>query len=477
MTRAAAVFLAAIFLMVFAFAVHYTYIELFAPNSMAEAVSTAPPLSIREAETAIVSAAEAVMPAVVSVETKHRVASHPFSNDPFFRQFFPDDFFDRGAEGEGLASGFLVDSRGYVLTNNHVVKDADEITVRLEDGRDFKAKVMGADARLDVAVLKISDGVPFPTVPLGNSDDLKVGMFVLAIGTPFNRNLSQTVTMGIVSALSRSGFGLEDLENFIQTDAAINQGNSGGPLVNLRGEVVGINVAIATAGGGSAGIGFAIPINSANHSFQSIVSLGRVVHGFLGVNIQNIDDELRQSLGLETNRGALVSQIVEGGPADKAGLRRGDVIIEWNGQRVRTASSLTDAVSQTNVGEKARVKFIRDGKEQTVEVVVAERPADARDVPAEEAAPSSLEKLGITVKWVEKESRKGQETEGGLTVVSVERGSVAAERGFRPGMIILEVDGAEMTSVDKLTETIAEPGRYRFLVRYRGNNYYIAVTL
>lgn len=468
------------FMVIFAFGLHYAYEEFIEPRRAAEAAEIAPPapLSIREAETAIVNAAEVVMPAVVSVETKQTVQfRNPFGNDPFFKRLFP----DREHEAQGLGSGVIVDTRGYVLTNNHVVDGADEILVRLEDGRELTAEVLGRDPRLDVAVLKLKGDGPFPTAPIGNSDELRVGMFVLAIGTPFNRNLSQTVTMGIVSALSRSGFGIEELENFIQTDAAINMGNSGGPLVNLRGEVVGINVAIHTAGGASsAGVGFAIPINSARHSFESIISIGRVIHGYIGVSIQNITDELRRSFDLETSRGALVTEVIDDGPADKAGIESGDVIIEFDGRPVRNSFSLTDAVSRTNVGEKAKIKYIRDGRERSADVVIAERPANADGrapvTPREEEG--SLKKLGIAAKVVEGSEAKRLNLPGGAVVITaVAPGSLAERAEFKPGMAILKVNGVDITSVSQLAELVEKSGRYRFLVRHEGGNFFIPVII
>ncbi len=486
----AAVFIIA-FLFVLSFAAHYTYFEFFARPRYASAASR-PPLmpnmSVIESENAIVAAAEAVMPAVVSIETKQTITSqpfrHPFADDPFFRRFFGDDMFQQGQprqhEQRGLGSGVIVDTRGYVLTNFHVIQGAQEIVVRMADGKEYPAKIQGTDERLDVAVIKIEGNGDFPTAALGNSDDLKVGMFVLAIGTPFNPNLSQTVTMGIVSALSRSGLGIEQVENFIQTDAPINQGNSGGPLVNLRGEVVGINVAIVTGGGsGNAGIGFAIPSNSARYSLESIVTSGKVVHGYLGVSIQNIDDELRQSLGLDNSHGALVSEVVLGSPADKAGIKRGDVVLEWNGRQVRSSSALTDAVSRTMVGSKAELKYFRNGKTGTVEVTVAERPAniEAR-ARGEEDDASSIRELGLSVRYVEGRDAKklGLPSDGCVVITEVEEGSIAERKGLKPGMGIVEVDRTALESVEDFEELLSQSGRHLLLIRFQGSSYYVTIS-
>jgi serine protease Do len=489
--RIFSVLVVSIFLVVFAFAVHYTYVRFFTDERSVMALSTRASsgslgmLSLRDAESAIVSAAGEVMPAVVSVQTKQTVPGwrHPFSDDPFFRQFFGDAFPQQAPRDvSGLGSGVIVDSTGLVITNNHVVDGANEIQVKLDDGREFPAKVLGTDARLDIAVLKIEGEGPFPAARIGNSDDLRVGMFVLAVGTPFDPQLSQTVTMGIVSALSRSGLGIEQVEDFIQTDAAINRGNSGGPLVNLDGEVVGINVAIVSGGNGAnAGVGFAIPINSAQYSFESILRSGKVISGYLGVSIQNIDDDLRQSLGLSNAKGALVTEVMEGSPAEKAGIRRGDVIMKWRGREVRSSSALTHAVSRTPVGESVECEYVRDGKTATVSVVVAERPADIdRRATAGEPSPeSALRKLGVTVKFVEGSDAKqyGLPTAGCVMVVKVEAGSPAAEKGLEPGTGILEVDARAIASIEDLEEALAESGRHRLLVRHRGSNRYITINL
>jgi serine protease Do len=487
-----AVLTVSIVLVVFAFAVHYTYVQLFAGGNPVVALSepasarSTGALSLRDAESAIVSAAGDVMPAVVSVQTKQTIPGwrHPFADDPLFRRFFGEGLFPQQAprDLQGLGSGVIVDSSGLVITNNHVIDGATEIEVKTDDGKEYPAKVLGTDARLDIAVLKIEREGPFPSARLGNSDDLRVGMFVLAIGTPFNPQLSQTVTMGIVSALSRSGLGIEQVEDFIQTDAAINKGNSGGPLVNLDGEVVGINVAIVTGGSsGSAGVGFAIPINSARHSFESILQNGKVIRGYLGVSIQNIDDELRQSLGLSSTKGALVTEVMEASPAAKAGIRRGDVVLKWRGREIRTASSLTDVVSRTQVGESVECEIFRDGKTQTVRVVVDERPADI-DSRGSASAPASdgvFEKLGVTVKYVEGADAKqyGLPTMGCVMVVKVDEGSPAAEKGIEAGTGILEVDARAIESVSDLEAALSEAGRHRLLVRYRGSNRYITVNL
>jgi Do/DeqQ family serine protease len=433
------------------------------------------------------------MPSVVSIETKQKVVTpgfrHPFARDPFFRQFFQFDFEqpDRESINQGLGSGFIVDSSGLIMTNNHVIKGADEIVVRFEDGREAPAKVLGTDERIDIAVLKVEGAGPFTPVPLGNSDELKVGMIVLAMGTPFSPNLSQSVTMGIISALSRSGIALPAsgplIQNFIQTDAAINSGNSGGPLVNLDGEVIGVNVAIVTGGGrGSDGVGFAIPINSARHVLESIVSHGKIVRGWLGVGLQDITDDLRQTLGLESTRGAAVTEVIEKSPAAAADFRVGDVIVKWNGVEVRNRSNLTDMVMRTNIGTSATVEIIRSGKAMTLTVTVGERPASAdsptADGSAEEVPGSALKKLGITVKPVQGEEARqlGLPADGCLLVTDVASSSPLAGR-VGPGMGIIQVDGKNMRTVADLESAVSASGRRLILLRHQGRNLFITLTI
>lgn len=494
LVRVAVVVSTALLMFVFAFAVHFAYMECFSRERRAVALpasAVTAPLSLRDAEASIVEASASVMPAVISVQTKQRFTipglQHPFADDPFFRQFFGRPRPPREGINRGLGSGVIIDSSGIAITNNHVIDGADEITVKLGDGRELPAELVGTDPRLDIAVLRIKGEGPFPEARLGNSDHLRVGMIVLAMGTPFDGNLSQTVTMGIVSALSRSGLRLEAQENFIQTDAAINMGNSGGPLVNLNGEVIGINVAIITGGSrGSDGIGFAIPANAARYSVESILTHGKVVRGYLGVAIQDLDDDLRRNLGLASNRGALITEVVEDGPAERAGLKSGDVITQWNGVEVTTSTSLTDVVSRTQVGSSVPVTYVREGKTASVRVTVAERPAgidrpegSARtERPSSNMAPTGASaRLGMTVRWVEGDEarRLNLPARGVVLVTEVKEGSEAAKRGVVAQSGILEADGVKLPSVAVLEEILARDGAHRLLIRAFGANRYIVL--
>ncbi len=324
--------------------------------------------------------AEAVKPSVVNISTTKTVTmkSTPFGdlfNDPFFRRFFGDDFRPFGPKrkykSSALGSGVIVSADGYILTNNHVIKDADEIKVVLYDRREFKGKVIGTDPKTDLAVIKI-DAENLPAIKIGESDDLKVGEVVIAIGNPFG--LNQTITMGIVSAVGRSNVGIADYEDFIQTDAAINPGNSGGALVNTRGELVGVNTAIFSTSGGYMGIGFAIPSDMAKAVMKSIVKYGKVIRGWLGVTIQGLTPELAKSFDIKEDKGALVTDVVKDSPAQKAGFKRGDLIVEFDGKTVRDETSLRNMVANTPPGKTVQVRIIRDGKEKILTVTLGEYP-------------------------------------------------------------------------------------------------------
>jgi len=355
--------------------------------------------------------AEAVKPSVVNISTTRTVTmkNNPFGdlfNDPFFRRFFGYDFRFFGPErkfkSSALGSGVIVSEDGYILTNNHVIKDADEIKVVLYDKREFKGKVIGTDPKTDLAVIKIN-AEKLPAIKIGDSDMLKVGEVVIAIGNPFG--LNQTITMGIVSAVGRSNVGIADYEDFIQTDAAINPGNSGGALVNTRGELVGINTAIFSTSGGYMGIGFAIPSNMAKAVMKSIVKYGKVIRGWLGVTIQDLTPELAKSFDIKEDKGALVTDVVKDSPAEKAGFKRGDLIVEFDSKTVNDVTSLRNMVANTPPGKTVRVRIIRDGKERILTVTLGEYPETAvrsgvynnvlRGVYVQEITPDLRESLDI----------------------------------------------------------------------------------
>lgn len=313
-------------------------------------------------------------PAVVNISTRTVVTerAHPLLNDPFFRRFFGDNLgVPRQRLETSLGSGVIVSQQGYILTNNHVIQGADEIEVGLNDGRSAAAKVVGSDPESDLAVLKI-ELATLPVITLGQSGNMRVGDVVLAIGNPFG--VGQTVTSGIVSATGRSHLGINTFENYIQTDAAINPGNSGGALINARGELIGINTAIYSQSGGSQGIGFAIPVALAKDVMTQIIQHGRAIRGWLGVAIQEIDPQLAESFGLESQDGAIVSQIAKDSPADKAELQPGDVITAVNGEQVTNVQATLYRISRIKPGDEVVLTLVRKGKVITRKAVVAERP-------------------------------------------------------------------------------------------------------
>lgn len=331
-----------------------------------------------EAAVSYASAVRRAMPAVVSINTSKevRVPNNPFADDPIFRKFFGDQFGVRREQTTSLGSGVIVSGQGYILTNNHVVESADQIEVVLADGRKSEAKIIGADPETDLAVLKVSLQ-NLPTIDFGRADRVEVGDVVLAIGNPFG--LESSVSMGIVSATGRTRLGINTFENFIQTDAAINAGNSGGALIDPHGNLLGINTAILSRTGTSAGIGFAIPADIAKQVLDSIVASGQVVRGYVGIETQDVTPELAEAFGLPRSDGAIIAGLVRGGPADKAGLKTGDILVSVNGRPVPDSNVMLNLIAKLVPGTKASLVVLRDRKEQTVEVEVGRRPRTATE--------------------------------------------------------------------------------------------------
>ena len=371
----------------------------------------------------------------------------PFKD--FFDRYFGDQM-PKNFKEKALGSGFILDKEGYILTNNHVVEGADEVKVKLADGKESKAKVIGRDPKTDLALIKIDADKSLVPLPLGDSDKLEVGDWVVAIGNPFG--LGNTVTAGIVSAKYRQ-IGMGSYDNFIQTDASINPGNSGGPLINTSGEAVGINSAIFSQSGGSIGIGFAIPINMAKSLLPQLKE-GKVTRGWLGVMIQSITPDLKQKLNLKDERGALVADVVAGGPADKAGIKRGDVIVGFNGKEIKESSQLPYLVGSTPVGEVAKVEVIRKGEKQSFEVKIAELKEENLTRSATKEKPV----LGMTVREITPEIAKslGLREKSGVVIERIKDYSPAAEAGLRPGDVILEMDNTPISNVDVFTKKIKE---------------------
>ena len=319
-------------------------------------------------------AAKRALPAVVHIYTsqKIRASGHPFLNDPTFRHFFGDRFPEEAQRRSGLGSGVIVSPDGYVLTNYHVVEGADEIEIAGSDERKYKARVVGTDPESDLAVLRIKTDQALPVISFGNSDNLRVGDIVLAIGNPFG--VGQTVTSGIVSALGRSHLGINRFENFIQTDAAINPGNSGGALVDSNGNLIGINSAIYSQSGGSMGIGFAIPVSLAKSVMEQIVKNGSVIRGWVGVEVQELTAELADSFNLQNTNGALISGVMRGSPADQAGIKPGDILLGIAGKNVEDSQSMLDTIAALSPGATAQFELRRNGQKRSVAVTIGKRP-------------------------------------------------------------------------------------------------------
>ena len=424
-----------------------------------------------------------VSPAVVTIRSERMVRQtqqNPFGNDPFFRRFFDDRF--EGAPGRpperrqgGLGSGVIVRPDGYILTNHHVVDGAEDIKVELADRRTFDAKLIGSDEPSDLAVLKI-DTANLPTLPLGNSDDVRVGDVVLALGNPLG--VGQTVTMGIVSAKGRAtGLGEGSFEDFIQTDAAINQGNSGGALVNTRGELVGINSQILSPSGGNIGIGFAIPAGMASNIMVQLIDDGAVRRGMLGVTIQPVTSEIAESLAMDSVRGALVNSVQTGGPADEAGVERGDVIVTFNGTPVNDGNSLRNHVARLKPGSTAELVVIRGGKERTLTARLEELTARGKD--SQPAHTRMNGGLGLSVEPLTAESaqRRNLAVKEGLLVTGVDPSGAAAEAGLKEGDVIQEVAGVAITNVAALKQQMQEAGDRPVLalVHRDGSSLYLAL--
>jgi serine protease Do len=421
--------------------------------------------SVESTSRAFVAISKEVSPSIVTIYSERTVAvNHPRSGDERnpFGGMVPDDFFrffqmpDRVPQ-RGMGSGVIVSSDGKVLTNNHVVANADRVKVTLADGRNFDATVLGRDPKSDVAVLKI-DAENLPAAKLGNSEDLEVGEWVLAIGNPFE--LSQTVTAGIVSAKGRSSVGLADYEDFIQTDAAINPGNSGGALVNLRGQVVGINTAIASRNGGYQGVGFAIPIDMARTVMESLVRDGKVHRGFMGLTLQQVDADIADNYGLDRPKGALVNSVTSESPAEKAGIETGDLILELNGKPVRDRDDLRLRIGETEPGTVVELSILRNGSEKNLKVRLGEMPGD--DELASNLAPegesSTFDKLGIDVQPLDRATRAHFEIDpdiDGVIVTSVEPGTPASDAQLAEGDIIMEAGKKPIASVSDLRDQIA----------------------
>jgi len=453
-------------------------------------------------ENAVITIASTTGKAVVSISTEHTQKikggkrlyfnqpfggnQSPFGGDENFQKFF-DDFSgglpDREFKQRGLGSGVIINAEGYILTNEHVIKDADKIIVTLPDGREFKGEIKGADPRSDLAVIKINSH-NLPVANLGDSDNIKIGQWVVAIGNPYGyvmQNPEPTVTQGVISALHRSlGRALsqdKDYNDLIQTDAAINPGNSGGPLVSLKGEVIGINVAIFSTSGGYQGIGFAIPSNNAKRILTKLIEGKKIAYGWLGITVQAPTEEVAKHLGLVDKNGVLVAKVLEDGPAQKSGMKEGDVIKQIDSKVVNNVRELLNVVGKLEVGRRVKISLIRDKRPLTLDVAIGERPQEIQE--GEEGvtgeAKTAISWRGLQVQDLSPENIKRFriEEKKGVAVVSVEPGSVAEEAGIIPGEVILEINKQQVGNVsdyDKITKGVlgnclARTSRGYFLIK------------
>jgi serine protease Do len=434
-----------------------------------------PPAAARSAPDSFADLAEKLLPAVVNVSSTqtapNRTAQNGLPEMPQFppgspfEQFFR-DFFNRNRPGgrdaqprpmpraQSLGSGFIVDASGLVVTNNHVIEGADEISITLQDNTTLKAEIVGRDESTDLALLRVKPEKPLPFVSFGDSDTARVGDWVLAIGNPFG--LGGSVTAGIVSARGRN-IHQGPYDDFIQTDAAINRGNSGGPLFNLDGTVIGINTAIYSPSGGSIGIGFAIPAKLAANVINQLREFGQARRGWLGVRIQQVTPEIADSLGLKEATGAMVAGVNDGGPADKAKIRNGDIILKFNGQDVKSMSALPRVVADTEVGKQVPVVLWRDGKEVTIQATLGEKPSEAqlaavesgKGGPGGEARATELSGLGMKIAPITQDAKDRFQLntdQKGVVITDVTDGGAAADKGLKPGDIIMEVQQAEVAS-------------------------------
>jgi serine protease Do len=431
-----------------------------------------------------------VAPAVVKIETTTTIKSGPEeslpeSNDPFWQQFFGQQFgrlHPRGPQGSlhqhGLGSGVIVTKDGYILTNNHVVDGAGKVEVTMTDGRVFTAKVVGRDAKSDIAVVKVTAD-NLPTVPLADSDKVEVGDVVLAVGNPFG--VGQTVTKGIVSATERAGMGIEDFEDFIQTDAAINPGNSGGALVDIDGRLIGINTAILSRSGGSQGLGFAVPSDLARNVMRNLIAYGHVTRGYLGVSIQNVTPALAEEFKLKAAEGALVSEVLPDSPAAKAGMKDGDVVLAFNGKQVTDSLHLRLAVADTKPGSTVPVEVLRNGEKETLKTTVQQLPGTEQLAENESGNSKDAGTLnGVGVADVDPQVRSEYNLPKNITgavITQVDPSSASADAGLKPGDVIEEINHHAVKSADEAVNLTANPADKRTLLRIwaNGGSHYVVV--
>jgi serine protease Do len=465
-------------------------------TSPALAVSSSAVKVAKDLSDAFAAAAKGAMPAVVSIKIEKAVAvqtpsqfNNPFGQfgDDFLRRFFGDQFPPEQQQQQapqkyierGLGTGFIISKDGYILTNNHVVGNVDKITVQLKDGRTFEnAKVIGTDPATEVALIKI-DGDNFPVLPMGDSSKMEVGDWVIAVGNPFG--LNETVTVGVISAVGRSNVGIATYEDFMQTDAAINPGNSGGPLINVDGKVIGINTAIYSESGGYMGIGFAIPINMARSIEEQLKKYGKVTRGYLGIYGQTITSDMAKLLQLKSDQGVIIATVEKGSPADQAGLKSHDVLLEMSGHKIKSYDTFRDDVAMIKPGSKVTFKVWRDGQTMDVTVTLGERPTEVAQGAQPQGPQESQQALGIEVQSLTKDLAQqfGYALGEGVIVTRVTPGSPAADAGIQPGDLIESVNRQSVVTADDFEKAMKQTRDNKVLLLVKRGQYsqFIVVPL
>ncbi|GBD94918.1 putative periplasmic serine endoprotease DegP-like precursor [bacterium BMS3Abin05] len=439
------------------------------------------------------NAASKVKPSIVTIFSEKIIKMRTYQNP--FSFFFGPDFFNQFGQGqqpkqkrrpqyreyheEGMGSGITITSDGYIITNNHVVSGSDDIRVKTPAGNTYKAKIIGTDPKTDIALIKIK-AKNLPIAKLGNSNNLKVGEWVLAIGNPFSQKLHQTVTKGIVSALGRSGLELSPYENYIQTDAPINPGNSGGALINLQGEVIGMNTAIVAPSGAFAGIGFAIPINMVKSVTSDLKTKGHVVRGWLGVQIQGVNEDLAKALGLKENNGVVISEVTKGSPAEKAGLKVSDVILKFNGRKITSPSNLAFMVTQLPPGTKVTLEIIRNKKEKKITLKLGQMPESQKLEKVSSKTPEI--DLGMEVSNLTPDLAKqyGYEKSRGVLITALNPSGPAARKGLKTGDLIREINRKPVSNVREYHNVISKLHRgdvVLLLVQRGKDNFFVAIEI
>jgi len=466
-------------------------LDLTSPLAAKNQVSSRSVETLSQLSEALSEVAGVATPSVVNISTTRLIKQSEqtpfdFFDDPFFRKFFGDQAPRQNVPKEhkeqSLGSGVIVSEDGYIVTNNHVIEKSQEIKVLLSNKRDYKAKLIGADPKTDLAVIKI-EAKGLAALPWGDSNKLRVGEIVFAIGNPFG--LNQTVTMGVIGAVGRANVGIADYEDFIQTDAAINPGNSGGALINAKGELVGINTAIVSRTGGYQGIGFAVPSSMAKQVMESLIKYKKVVRGWLGVSIQEVTSDLAEEFGVTDLKGAIVSGVMKESPAEKAGIKQGDVILQLNGKEVEDTGHLRNMVSQTPIGSKVKVKLFRKKKEMEVEVTIAELPKKLGEAATEQDPGESQEESnalsGVTVREITPELAKrfsSKEGDAGVIVVKIDPGSKAFEAGIRPGDIVMQINQKDVATIEDYKKAVLKlktKDRILLLIRRKGEDLFVTI--